>query len=111
MALLACSRSYWQTATMQEYIDEATKTQQVIWRADELRRFRAAIIVEVCPFSGNQRFTSIRENKQKLQGPAHAGLPQKLQRLSFKGVVRTNNCYSLREVLMVGSVSRCPSIK
>jgi hypothetical protein len=36
-------------------------------------------------------------------------VPENLQRLAFKGVVRAGDGHALREVLRVGSVWRCPS--
>jgi hypothetical protein len=112
MVLLACSRYYWQAGSApQECINEAAKTQQVIRTADELRNLRSAVIgLEVCPVSGDQRLTSVRQNEHELQAAGHAGLPEDLQRLSLKWVMRTGDSHSFRKVLMVGSVWRFPSI-
>src|SRR6266853_4351639 len=86
--------------------------QQVIRRADELRNLRLAVIrLEVCPVSGNQRLTSVRKNEHELQATGHAGMPENLQRLSFKWVMRTGDGHPFREVLMVGIVWWFPSTK
>jgi hypothetical protein len=112
MALLACPRYYWQAGSaLQERIDKAAKTQQVIRRADELRNLRSAVSrLEVRPVSGNQRLTSVRQNEHELQAAGHAGMPENLQRLSLKWVMRTGDRHPLREVLMLGSVWWFPSI-
>jgi hypothetical protein len=60
--------------------------------------------LEVCPVSGNQGLTSVRQNEHELQAARHARMPENLQRLPFKWVVRTSDGHPFREVLMVGSV-------
>jgi hypothetical protein len=71
---------------------------------------RAAVSsLEVCPISGNQRLTSVGQNEHELQAARHAGMPENLQRLPFKWVVRTSDGHPFWEVLMVGSVWWFPS--
>ncbi len=90
---------------MEERVDQGAKTQQVIQRADELRVVTSAgSRLEVRPIGGDQRFTSVRQNENELQTAGHARLPEYLQRLSLKGVMRAGDRYPFREVLMVGSV-------
>jgi len=111
MALLACLRSYWQVGrAAQESIGQAAKTQEVIQRADQRRGLRkAGRSFEVGPVGGNQRLTSVRQKEHELQTAGHVGLPEDLQRLSFEGVMGTGDGHPFREVLMMGSVSWCPS--
>jgi hypothetical protein len=80
MALLACSRSYWQASgAAQESIGEVAETQQVIQRADQFRsRWRFAGVLEVGPFGGDQRLAAVRQNQHELQASGHAGLPKDL---------------------------------
>jgi hypothetical protein len=94
---------------MKECIDKAAKTQEVIQRTDEVRWRLAVNSVEVCPLGGNQRLTAVRQYEHKLQAAGHAGLPQDLQRLSFKWVMATCDGDTFRKVLRMGSVSWCPS--
>src|SRR4029453_4432718 len=112
MALLPCPRYYRQVGgATWGGIDEATKTQQVIERADELRSLcRVGGSLEIRPGSGDQRLTSVRQNKNELQASRHAGLPEDLQRLSVEWVMRTRDGHAFGEVLMMGSVSWFPSI-
>ena len=111
MALLACPRYYWQVGgAAQESIDKAAKTQQVIQRADERRiLWCAGGSLEVGPIGGDQRLASVRQNENELQAAGHAGLPEDLQRLSLEWVMRTRDGHAFGEVLMMGSVSWCPS--
>jgi hypothetical protein len=94
---------------MKECIDEAAKTQQVIQRTDEVSCRLAVSSVEVCPLSGNQRLTTVRQYEHKSQAAGHAGLPKDLQRLPMEWMMRTRNGHTFGKVLMVGSVSWCPS--
>jgi hypothetical protein len=94
---------------MQECINETAKTQQVIQRTDEVRWRLAVSSVEVCPLGGNQRLTAVRQYDHKLQAAGHAGLPKDLQRLPMEWMMRTSDGHTFGEVLMVGSVSWCPS--
>lgn len=72
--------------------------------------WEAGRIYEVGPAGRDQRFAAVRENDEELQAVGHASLSQNLQRLSFEGVMRAGDDHSLREVLMMGSVSWFPSI-
>jgi hypothetical protein len=113
MALLDCPRYYWQLGgPAQESIDEVAKTQQVIPRADEHRSLRrAGGRLKVCPVGGDQRLAAVGQKEHELQAGGHADLAQDLQRLPVEGVVRTGDGHPFRKVLMVGSVSCCPSIE
>jgi hypothetical protein len=113
MALLDCPRYYWQLGRpVQESIDEAAKTQQVIPRADEHRRLRrAGSRLKVCPVGGDQRLAAVGQKEHELQAGGHADLAQDLQRLSFEWVVRTRDGHAFGEVLMMGSVSWFPWMK
>jgi hypothetical protein len=113
MALLARSRSYWQASeAAQESIGQVAQPQEILERTDELRTLRCAGgILKVGPVRGDQRLTAVRQNEHELQAVWHAGLPKNLQRLSFEWVMRTRDEDAFREVLMVGSVSWCPSIE
>src|SRR5437773_2806637 len=84
MALLACSRSYWQAGgAAQESIGEVAKPQQVVERADELRNLRCAGgILIVGPVGGDQRLTAVRQNEHELQAGRHAYEAKDLQRES-----------------------------
>jgi hypothetical protein len=95
---------------MKECIDEAAKTQQVIQRTNKVSGRLAVSSVEVRPLSGNQRLTAVRQYDHKLQAAGHASLPKDLQRLPMEWMMRTPDGHTLWKVLMVGSVSWCPSI-
>ena len=112
MALLGCSRCYRGIrGALLESVDEAAEVEQVLLRAKKFhgwwRRWRG---VEVRPFGGNQRLTSVRQDEYKLQAGGHAGLAKDLERLPMKRMMRADNSYAFREVLMMGSVSWFPSI-
>jgi hypothetical protein len=111
MALLDCPRYYWRLGgAAQESIDEVAKTPQVIQRANEHRSlWRAGRNLEICPIGGNQGLAAVWQNENELQAAAHAGLPEDLQRLSVEGMVRTRDGDAFGKVLMMGSVSWCPS--
>jgi hypothetical protein len=96
---------------MKEYINEAAKTQQVIQRTDDVSWRLAVSSVEVRPLGGNQRLTAVRQNNHKLQAAGHAGLPKDLQRLPVEWMMRTRDGHTFGKVLMMGSVSWCPSIR
>jgi hypothetical protein len=96
---------------MNECIDEAAKTQQVFQRTDEVSWRPAVSSVEVRPLSGNQRLTTVRQYDHKLQAAGHAGLPKDLQRLPMEWMMGTRDGHTFWKVLMVGSVSWCPSIE
>jgi len=111
MALLACSRSYWQAdSATQESIGEIAKPQEFVERADELRGLCfAGGILRVRPGSRDQRLTAVRQNEYELQAGWHAHLSEDLQRLALERVMWTRDDDAFGEVLMVGSVSCCPS--
>ena len=96
--------------TAQESIHQAAEAKQVLQRADEVKILWRACgdNLEVCPFGGDQRLASVRQNENELQAAGHARLPEDLQRLSFEWVMGTGDGHPFREVLMVGSVWWCP---
>jgi hypothetical protein len=111
MALLACSRSYWQASgAAQESIGEVAETQEVPERADQLRRFGCAGgFLEIRPVSGDPRLTAVGQEEHELQAGAHAHLSEDRQRLAFEGMMGTRDSDAFGEVLMMGSVSYAPS--
>jgi hypothetical protein len=97
---------------VQERVNEAAEAEQILQRADELKVLRrTGDGFEIRPFGRDERLASVRQNEHELQAAGHASLPQDLQRLSLKRVMRAGDGHSLREVLMVGSVWRFPSIE
>jgi hypothetical protein len=113
MALLVCTRSYRRVSgAAQESIREIAEAKQVLQRADELKvLWRVCVGFEIGPFRRDQRLTAVRQNENELQTAAHVRVPQNLQRLPLKGVMRTRDGHLLREVLTVGSVWWFPSIR
>jgi hypothetical protein len=76
MALLGCPRCYRQSGSaVQERIDEVTKAQQVIHRAELRILWLARSSLEVRPIRGDQRFTSVRQNENELRTAGHARVP------------------------------------
>jgi len=112
MALLACSRSYWQGGAAQESISEVAKSQEVRERADQLRRVSCAGgFLKIRPVSRDPRLTAVGQKEHEVQAGAHAHLSQDLQTLACEGMVRTRDRDAFGEVLMMGSVSYAPSIR
>jgi hypothetical protein len=112
MALLACSRSYWQGGAAQESISEVAKSQEVRERADQLRRVSCAGgFLKIRPVSRDPRLTAVGQKEHEVQAGAHAHLSQDLQTLACEGMVRTRDRDAFGEVLMMGSVSYAPSTK
>jgi hypothetical protein len=60
--------------------------------------------VEVRPFRGDERLTSVRQNQDELQAAAHARVSEHLQSPSVEWVMRTGDGHPFRKVLRVGSV-------
>ena len=112
MALLACPRSYWQVGgPAQESIGQAAKAQEVIQRADQLRILRrAGRTVEIGPLGGDQRLAAVRQDEHELQAGRHACLSEDVQALSLEGMMRTRDGDAFGKLVMMGSVSWCPSI-
>jgi hypothetical protein len=54
---------------------------------------------------------ALRQNEHELQAAGHTRLAKNLQRLSFEWVMRTRDSHAFGKVLMMGSVSWCPSTK
>jgi hypothetical protein len=96
MALLVSTRCYWYIGGVtQESIDHAAEAEQVFRRAGGLRILgRAVGGVEVRPIGRDQRLTSVRQNQNELQAPAHVRVPEDLQTLSFERMMRAGNGYS-----------------
>ena len=113
MALLACPRYYLQASgSTQESTREISKTQQVLERADQLRKLRrAGGILKIGPVGGYPRLAAIRQNEHDLQTALHAHLSKDLQRLSLKRVMWTRYGDAFGKLLMMGIVSWCPSIR
>jgi hypothetical protein len=113
MALLACLRSYWQVGgAAQKSIGKAAQAEQVIERANEKRSLRrAGGSLEIRPVGGDQRLTAVWQDKHELQAGGHAGLPQNLQRLSMKRMMRTRDGHTFGKELMLGSVWWFPSTR
>jgi hypothetical protein len=113
MALLACSRSYWQpSGAAHESIGEVAESQEVPERADQLRRFECAGgFLKIRPVSWNPRLTAVGQEEHELQAGAHAHLSENRQRLAFEGMMRTGDSDAFGEVLMMGSVSYAPSTR
>src|SRR5689334_20759032 len=86
MALLACSRSYWQGGAGQESISEVAKSQEVRERADQLRRVSCAGgFLKIRPVSRDPRLTAVGQKEHEVQAGAHAHLSQDLQTLACEG--------------------------
>ncbi len=82
---------------MKKRVDEAAETQQVLQRAQELKGlWCGGSRFEVRPIDGDQRFTSVRQNDNELQTVGHARLPEYLQRLSLKWVMRAGDGHPFR---------------
>ena len=113
MALLVRLRSYWQVGVAaQESIGKIAKAEQVIERADEQKSlWRAGGGLEIRPVGGDQRLTAVWQDEHELQAGGHAGLPQNLQRLSMKRMMRTRDGHAFGKELMLGSVWWFPSTK
>jgi len=67
--------------------------------------------LEIRPVSRNQRLTTVGQHEHELQAAGHAGVPENLQRLSFKRVMRPGDRHAFWKVLMVGSVWWFPSTR
>ena len=111
MALLACSRSYWQAReAAQESVGKIAEPQEVLERADQLRNLGGADgFPKIGPVGGDPRLTAVRQKEHELQAGGHAHLSEDLQRLPFEGMMRTRDRYAFGEVPMMGSVSYAPS--
>jgi len=70
---------------------------------------RAGSGLEIRPFGGDQRLTSVRQNDNELQAVAHVRVTEDLQRLSFEGVMRASDGHPFWKVPMMGSVWQVPS--
>jgi hypothetical protein len=60
--------------------------------------------VEVRPFRGDERLTSVRQNENELQAAAHVRVAEHLQSAPLERVMRTRDGHPFWKVLMVGSV-------
>ena len=91
---------------MQKSIGEIAKPQKVLQRAYKSRSLRrTGALLKIGPVRGDQRFAAVRQEEHELQSGWHAHLPEDVQRLSFKWMIRTRNGDAFGEVLMMGSVS------
>src|SRR5436305_9985138 len=90
MALLTSTRCYSRDgrAAQQESINQGSKAKQVFERTSELwtmwKTYRGC---EIGPSRWNQRFASIAQDQHKPQLALTIGMPQNLQRLTFKRVM------------------------
>ena len=57
------------------------------------------------------RAALVGQNQGQIQTPALVDAPQDGKRLALKGMIRTSNRDSIRQVAVVGSVWRFPSMK
>jgi hypothetical protein len=84
----------------------------VLQRADELaivfQRWRGS--GEICPVRGDQRRASVRQNQNEKQAFLPDGVPENLERLSFKRMMTASDCYTPRVVPEVGSLRWFPLI-
>jgi hypothetical protein len=110
MALLTCSRSYWQgRGAAQESIDEVAESQEARERADQLRGLGCAFgLLKIRPISGDPRLTAVGQEEHELQASTHVHLSEDRQRLALEGMMWTRDSDAFGEVLMMGSVSYAP---
>jgi hypothetical protein len=66
---------------------------------------------KVRPVCRIERFTAVGQDQNEMQPTVAMRWSKNGERFTFKGMVRTNNGDSLGQVLMMGSVSRFPSIR
>jgi hypothetical protein len=66
---------------------------------------------QIGPIGRNQRLTAVRQDEHEQPSPFAAQGPQKVQRLAFERMARTNDGDLLRKVLMMGIVSWFPSTR
>ena len=113
MALLACSRSYWRgSGAAQQGIGAFTEPQEVLERADQLRKLGGAGgLLKIGPVGGDQRLTAVRQKDDELQAVRHPHLSKDIQRSPFEWMMPARDGDAFGEVLMMGSVSGCPSIE
>ena len=94
---------------MPESIGEVAESQEVLERADQLRRFgRAGGFLKIRPVSRDPRLTAVGQEEHELQAGAHAHLSEDLQGLAFEGMMQTRDGDAFGEVLMMGSLSYAP---
>ena len=96
---------------MQKSICQRAQLKQVFPRADEVAILSGSGRGEICPVCRHQRLTSVRQNENELQAVVHTRVPEDLQRLSFKWVMRTRDRYPLRVVPGMGSLWWFPLTK
>jgi hypothetical protein len=107
MALLTSTRCYRRDsgAAPQESINDGPKTQQVFEGTNEWwTLWKIVRGFEIRPSRWNQRFASIGQDQHKPQLALPIGMPQNLQRLTFKRMMWTNDIDVTRELVEVGSV-------
>ena len=86
------------------------KSQEVRERADQLRKVSCAGgFLKIRPVSGDPRLTAVGQEDHKVQAGTHTHLSKDLQRPAFERMMRTRDSDTFGEVLMMGSVSWCPS--
>jgi len=63
------------------------------------------------PIGRNERFTSVGQDQQEIQPTVPMGGLKNSERFTFEWMTPANNLDFLGKVLMMGSVSWCPSIE
>jgi hypothetical protein len=66
---------------------------------------------QIGPIGRNQRLTAVRQDEHEQPSTFAVQRPQKVERLAFERMARTDDGDLFREVLMMGSVSWFPSIR
>jgi hypothetical protein len=113
MALLVFRRYHWCAGNAaEESIDKTAELKQVVQRGGQFRTgWNGCGRIEIGPSGRDKRLAAIRQNENELQATAHVRMPEHLQRLPCKRVMRARDDHSLEEVLSVGSVWWFPSTK
>jgi len=92
----------------EESVDHGAGVKQVFERAEGHRReCREGLCRrgQIGPIARNQRSTAVRQNEHEQPSAFAVQGPQKVERLAFERMARTDDRDLFREVLMMGSVS------
>jgi hypothetical protein len=98
----------------EESVDHGAGVKQVFERAEGRRReCREGLCRrgQIGPIGRNQRFTAVRQDEHEQPSTFAVQRPQKVERLAFERMARTDDRDLFREVLMMGSVSWFPLIR
>ena len=106
MVVLAGS---WSEAA-EESVDHGAGVKQVFERAEGRHNGREGLCRrgQIGPIGRNQRFTAVRQDEHEQPSTFAVQGPQKVERLAFERMARTDDRDLFREVLMMGSVSWFP---